>query len=87
MNLPCRSILPARAFSLCGVSEQLIDGRLLMTPRADQTPAYYEFEGIGTVTGLLAGIAPHKLASPTGPNRLQTAIDRWFPADQPRRAA
>ena len=25
--------------------------------------------------------------SPAGPNRLQTPIDRWFSADQPRRAA
>jgi hypothetical protein len=37
-----------------------------MTPHTDQTPAYYEFEGIGTLTGLLSGIVPHKVASPRG---------------------
>ena len=31
-----------------------------------ESPAYYEFEGTGTITGLLSGIAPHKWASPMG---------------------
>ncbi len=48
------------------ILRKLLDGRLLMTPHADETRAYYEFEGTGTITGLLAGIVSHKWASPTG---------------------
>ena len=48
------------------ILRKLIDGRLQLTPHTDETPAYYEFSGIGTLTGLLSGIVPHKLASPTG---------------------
>ena len=40
-----------------------------------------------SMTYLLFGGGTHDMASPTGPDALQTAIDRWFPADQPRRAA
>jgi len=43
-----------------------LQGRLLLTTHADQTPAYYEFSGIGTLTGLLSGIVPHNVASPRG---------------------
>ena len=37
--------------------------------------------------GNVLGNLKMTVVSPTGPDRLQTAIDRWFPADQPRRAA
>ena len=47
------------------ILRKLIDGRLLLRAQTDQPSAYYEFEGTGTLTGLLAGIAPHKLASPS----------------------
>ncbi len=50
--------------SECVLQEKLIDGRLLLTPHTDQPSAYYEFEGIGTLVGLLSGIVPHKVASP-----------------------
>ena len=39
---------------------------LMAIAHTDETPGYYEFSGIGTLTGLLSGIVPHKLASPTG---------------------
>ena len=61
-----RGLLRRRAAQGQQILRKLIDGRLLLTPHADKTPAYYEFEGTGTLTGLLAGIVPHKLASPTG---------------------
>ena len=48
------------------ILKKLIDGRLLMTPQLTQTESYYEFEGTGTLAGLLAGVVPHKWASPTG---------------------
>ena len=48
------------------ILKKLIEGRLLMTPFADETPAYYRFEGTGSLVGLLAGIVPQKGASPTG---------------------
>ena len=54
------------------ILKKLIEGRLLMTPYAHHTPAYYRFEGTGTLVGLLAGIVPQKGASPTGPGRLWT---------------
>ena len=48
------------------ILRKLIDGRLLMTPYPDDTPAHYRFEGTGTLVGLLAGIVPLKVASPRG---------------------
>ena len=61
-----RGLLRRRAVQGRQILSKLIDGRLLMTPHTDQPFAYYEFEGIGTLTGLLSGIVPHKLASPRG---------------------
>mgnify|MGYP002019256136 CR=1 FL=1 len=61
-----RGLLRRRAVQGRQILSKLIEGRLLMTPHADQTPAYYEFEGIGTLTGLLSGIVPHNVASPRG---------------------
>ena len=54
------------------ILKKLIDGRLLMTPRTEQSPSYYEFEGTGTLAGLLGGVVPHNLASQSVPswNRL-----------------
>jgi site-specific DNA recombinase len=48
------------------ILKKLIDGRLLMTPCRNETPANYRFEGTGTLVGLLAGLVPHKVASPRG---------------------
>ena len=61
-----RGLLRRQATQGQQILRKLIDGRLLLTPHIDETPAYYEFSGIGTLTGLLSGIVPHKLASPTG---------------------
>ena len=61
-----RGLLRRRAVQGRQILSKLIDGRLLMTPHTDQTPAYYEFSGTGTLTGLLSGIVPHNVASPTG---------------------
>ena len=61
-----RSLLGRHAPQGQQILRKLIDGRLLMTPYPDATPAHYEFEGTGTLVGLLAGIVPHKVASPTG---------------------
>ena len=55
-----------RAAASGQILSKLIDGRLLLTPHTEKTPAYYEFSGTGTLTGLLSGIVPHKVASPTG---------------------
>ena len=44
----------------------------LTTPKG--TPAYYEFDGTGTVTGLLSGVVPQSLASPSG------IVTSWEPA-------
>jgi len=54
-----RGLLRRRAVQGRQILSKLIDGRLLMTPHTDQHFAYYEFEGIGTLTGLLSGIVPH----------------------------
>ena len=61
-----RSLLRRHAPQGQQILRKLIDGRLLMTPYPDETPAHYGFEGTGTLVGLLAGIVPHKVASPTG---------------------
>ena len=61
-----RSLLRRHAPQGQQILRKLIDGRLLMTPHPNHTPAYYTFEGTGTLVGLLAGIVPHKVASPTG---------------------
>ena len=61
-----RSLLRRHAPQGQQILRKLIDGRLLMTPYPDETPAHYSFEGTGTLVGLLAGIVPHKVASPTG---------------------
>ncbi len=61
-----RSLLRRHAAQGQQILRKLIEGRLLMTPHPNDTPAYYTFEGTGTLVGLLAGIVPHKVASPTG---------------------
>ena len=48
------------------ILSKLIDGRLLLTPHTEETPAYYEFSGTGMLTGRLSGIVPHRVASPSG---------------------
>ena len=60
-----RSLLRRHAPQGQQILRKLIDGRLLMTPYPDETPAHYSFEGTGTLVGLLAGIVPYKWASQT----------------------
>ena len=68
------------------ILRKLIDGRLTLTAHPDEVIAYYEFKGTGTLTGLLAGSVPHKLASPTGTVLSYQPVFRgqWV---HPRRAA
>jgi DNA invertase Pin-like site-specific DNA recombinase len=61
-----RRLLRCRTAQGRQILQTLIDGRLLLTAHADQAPGCYTFEGTGSLVGLLAGIVPHKLASPTG---------------------
>ena len=61
-----RQLLRCRTAQGRQILQTLIDGRLLLTPHADQAPGYYTFERTGSLVGLLAGIVPHKLASPRG---------------------
>ncbi len=62
-----RRLLRRRTAQGRQILHSLIDGRLLLTPHPDESPGCYVFEGTGTLVGLLAGIVPHKWASPTGP--------------------
>ena len=80
-----RSLLTTNVADGRQLLRQVLVGPLRFTPE-DQT---YRFEGEAAIGRLLTGVAELApfLASPTGPNRLQTPINRWFPADQPRRAA
>ena len=48
------------------ILRKLIEGRLLLTPHPGEVTPYYTFTGTGTLTGLLSGVLPHKVASPTG---------------------
>ena len=61
-----RSLLRRHAAQGQQILRKPIEGWLLMTPHPNDTPAYYTFEGTGTLVGLLAGIVPHKVASPRG---------------------
>ena len=63
-----RSLLRRHAAQGQQILRKLIEGRLLMTPHPNDTPAYYTFEGTGTLVGLLAGIVPHKVASLSVPS-------------------
>jgi hypothetical protein len=40
------------------VMPRLIEGRLELTPRADERGEFYEFQGMGTIEPVLAGILP-----------------------------
>ena len=64
--LEWQGLLRRRATQGQQILRKLIDGRLTMTPHAQENTPYYVFEGTGTLTGLLEGIGSHKLASPTG---------------------
>jgi hypothetical protein len=54
---------------------RLIVGKITFEPRG----ATYIYRAIGTVHPVLRGVV-HSVASPTGFERLQTPIDRWFVA-------
>ena len=79
------SLLMQQPVHARSVLAKLVVGRVTFTPgtKAKQ----WELRGRGTIAGLFQAVFPLGMASPTGPNRLQTPINRWFPADQPRRAA
>ena len=48
------------------ILRRLLVGRLTFTPAEDDTGRYYTFHGTGTLTKLVGGLVPQKLASPTG---------------------
>ena len=68
---------------------RVLTGPINFTPVVSGSQRGYRFTGEAAIDQLLTGVIelPTYVASPTGPDRLQTPIDRWFPADQPRRAA
>ena len=80
-----RSLLMQQPVHARAILAKLVVGRVTFTPgtKAKQ----WELRGRGTIAGLFQAVFPLGLASPRGPDRLQTPIDSWFPADQPRRAA
>ena len=80
-----RSLLTANVGDGRQLLREALVGPLRFTPEGD----VYRFEGEAAIGRLLSGtaeLAPF-MVSPTGPDRLQTPINRWFPADQPRRTA
>ncbi len=83
-----RSLLRGAPQEARQVLRVLLTDRLTFEPTKQGGRRLYRYRGTFTVGALFAGdMCPQTLASPTGPDRLQTPIDRWFPADQPRRAA
>ena len=80
-----RSLLTKQPVHARTILAKLVVGRVTFTPSTKAKQ--WELRGRGTVAGLFEAVFPLGMASPTGPDRLQTPIDRWFPADQPRRAA
>jgi len=66
----------------------LLQDRIEFTPTEQDGQRVYRYRCRFSVGPLLAGVIdPQALASPRGPDRLQTPIDRWFPAKQTDRAA
>jgi DNA invertase Pin-like site-specific DNA recombinase len=61
-----RGLLRRRAPQGRQILGKLIVGRLLLTPHRGEVTSYYTFTGMGTLAGLLAGVLPHKVASPRG---------------------
>jgi hypothetical protein len=47
------------------ILKKLVDGSITLTPKHVDGVRFYSFEGVGTVTGLLAGVIPQKLPSLT----------------------
>ena len=82
-----RSLLTRQTAHARQLLRKLVDGPMIFTPQPGESSTW-EFTATARIDRLLAGIVvATSVASPTGPDRLQTAIDRWFPADQPHRAA
>ena len=80
-----RSLLGQQPVHARTILAKLVVGRVTFTPGAKERQ--WELRGRGTIAGLFEAVFPLGMASPTGPDRLQTPIDRWFAADQPSRAA
>ena len=70
-----RGLLRANVAQGQQIPKRLVVGRLTFTPHPDG----YLFTGTGTLKPMLGGLV-QKGASPTGFERLQTPIDRWFAA-------
>ena len=67
---------------------KLLVGRLTFAPETRTDGRYVTITGTGTIGPLAAAMGcPSMVASPRGPDRLQTPIDRWFPAKQTDQAA
>jgi hypothetical protein len=55
------------------ILKKLLLGKLVFTPKTNETGRFYEFAGKGTLTEILAGTTCTKgLVSPGGPNRAWT---------------
>ena len=67
----------------------VLTGPIAFTPLTDGAAKGYQLDGEASIGQLLSGVVelPTNLASPRGPDRLQTPIDRWFPARQTDQAA
>ena len=61
-----RGLLRRRAPQGRQILRKLIEGRLVLTPDREEVTPYYTFTGNGTLTGLLSGVIPHKVASLRG---------------------
>ena len=61
-----RGLLRLRAPQGRQILRKLIEGRLVLTPHREGVAPYYTFTGSGTLTSLLSGVLPHKVASPSG---------------------
>ena len=55
---------------------KLVEGRLVVQPKEDDDGEFYEFQGQGTLTPVVSGVLPHKLASPSIPSWNQ--IERFL---------
>ena len=53
----------------------LLAGRLVFTPRGEGEDRYYDFEGPGTVSRVIAGLVlPKSVVTPAGPDRFRLTV-------------
>ena len=85
-----RGLLSGNVSEARPLLDLVLADRIAFQPTAERR---YELTVPITFNRVMTAIVPDlrglqdSVASSTGPNRLQTPINRWFPADQPRRAA